>query len=71
MVEWQIGPGRWLIEWQDRTFGYHYPGKTMMLLMVLEMFALTLLVCAVSIIVRMNTGKTLFQHFSRKPKLPE
>ncbi len=64
MVERQIGPGRWIIEMQDRFLGGHYNGKSMLLLTMAEIICLGI----VGIVVRRITGRTLVDILTkRKP----
>lgn len=62
MVERQIGPGRWIIEMQDRFLGGHYTGKSMLLLTITEIICLGI----VGIVVRRITGRTLVDILTKK-----
>ena len=59
MIELQIGPGRWMIELQDRFLGGHFIVSSMVILMLFEMFSIGIPLAMVALLVRKLTGKTL------------
>jgi len=59
MVEFQIGPGRWIVAVQDRFLGFHFVVSSMAILMLGELLAIGAIVVPLAVLVRKVTGKTI------------
>jgi len=69
MVELQLGPGRWVVELQERLLGGDYfPVSSVVILMGLELACVLLPLLIVALGVRFATGRTLLEVIrSRRP----
>jgi hypothetical protein len=67
MVELQVGPGRWLVGFQNRLLGMHFPVSSMAALMLGEILALAVILVPIGVIVRKVTGKTIVSARPHEP----
>src|SRR5262245_10921125 len=65
MVELEIGPGRWIIEVQDRLLGYHLMVTSVVLVMFLELMCVLIPLFLLGVTVRVITGRTLVELFQK------
>jgi len=66
LVELQIGPGEWVVSFQDRLLGYHFPVSSVAILILAEILAVCALVLPIAVVLRRLTGKTLIDLIHKK-----
>jgi len=65
-VELQIGPGEWVVSFQDRLLGYHFPVSSVAILTLAEILAICALILPIALVLRRLTGKTLIDLIHKK-----
>jgi hypothetical protein len=68
MVELQFGPGRWVVELQERFMGGYCPVSSVVMVMGIELACVLLPLLIVALGVRFATGRTLLEVIHRRRK---